>query len=134
MRVALISCVKTKLPHRARAEELYTSTLFRGSLRYARSLNVDRIFILSAKYGLLDLDDEIEPYEETLKRKSAGVLRRWADSVLDELTKRTNLKTDHFVVLAGLPYRRFLTPRLASFEVPLEGMGMGAQLKFYTEL
>ena len=36
------------------------------NLKFAKSLNPDNIFILSAKYGLIDLDEEIEPYDKTL--------------------------------------------------------------------
>jgi hypothetical protein len=44
----LISCVSQKLEHRAKAKDLYVSTLFRYNLQYAMSMNADRIFILSA--------------------------------------------------------------------------------------
>ena len=66
-RVALIACVKMKLPNKAKAEYLYTSPLFKGNLQFAKTLNPDEILILSAKYGLVELYDEIEPYDVTLK-------------------------------------------------------------------
>jgi hypothetical protein len=66
MEIILISCVKKKLPHRAKAQDLYISTLFRLNLDYARSLKPDAIYILSAKYGLVSLDQAIDPYDITL--------------------------------------------------------------------
>jgi hypothetical protein len=64
--VVLLSCVKSKLTHCCRAGDMYTSPLFRKMMAYAESLRPKRIFILSAKYGLLRPDDLIEPYEQTL--------------------------------------------------------------------
>ena len=60
-KIVLISCASKKAPFKAKAEALYVSPLFVLNLRYAKSLKPDSIFILSAKYGLLDLDKEIEP-------------------------------------------------------------------------
>ena len=68
--IVLISCVSQKLSHRAKAKDLYVSTLFRLNLKYAKILNPDAIYILSAKHGLLSLEQEIEPYEQTLNRKT----------------------------------------------------------------
>lgn len=64
-KIVLIACAKNKMPHRAKAKELYRSSLFKYSLKYAELLNPDKIFILSAKHHLLDLEREIEPYDET---------------------------------------------------------------------
>lgn len=52
------------------AKDMYVSDLFKKSLEYARRLNPAKIYILSAKYGLLELDDMIEPYEITLNEMS----------------------------------------------------------------
>ena len=62
----LISCVSKKVDHAALSKDLYTSTLFKMSYRYAVSLKPDAIFILSAKYGLLLCNDVVTPYNMTL--------------------------------------------------------------------
>src|SRR5262249_14293900 len=62
--VVLISCVKSKRGQRCRAGDMYTSALFQKMMAYAQRLKPKRIFILSAKYGLLS-PDEIEPYVRT---------------------------------------------------------------------
>ncbi|MGH7950750.1 MAG: DUF6884 domain-containing protein [Limisphaerales bacterium] len=128
-KIVLISCVKKKLPHKAKAEHLYISPLFRGYLRYAKNLKPDDIFILSAKYELLELEREIEPYNSTLKEMSVVQVRAWADKVLEQLKQRADLQKDHFVFLAGEKYRKFLMPHLALSEAPLEGMSFGKQLQ-----
>ena len=65
MRVALVSCVKSKLSRPAPARELYTSMLFRG-LRTIAERDCDHWFILSAMHGLVEPWSMIEPYERTL--------------------------------------------------------------------
>jgi len=128
--IVLISCVSQKLPHRARAAELYTSPLFVGALRYARSLNPDAIYILSAKYGLLDLEAEIEPYDVTLLNMRASEVRAWAARVLAQLRLCTDPQRDHYVFLAGEKYRQYLVPHMRSYEVPMQGLSIGRQLQF----
>jgi hypothetical protein len=117
------------LPHKAKAEHLYISPLFKGYLRYARNLKPDNIFILSAKHGLLELDREIEPYNSTLKDMSSDQVRAWADKVLEQLKQQANLQSDHFIFLAGEKYRKCLMPYLAFRKVPFQGMSFGKQLQ-----
>ena len=74
-RIVLISCVSKKIGYKAKAEDLCISTLSRLSLAYAKKLKPDIIFILAAKYGLLNLDDKIEPYNKTLNDKSVNDIR-----------------------------------------------------------
>lgn len=126
--VVLISCVSKKLNHRALAAELYTSPLFRLNLAYAKKLSPDAIYILSAKYGLLRLDDAVEPYDLTLNEMGSVQVRAWAHVVIEQLQKEADLRADHFVFLAGAKYRQHLTPHLNSYEVPLEGLRIGEQL------
>ena len=40
-KIVLISCVKTKLPHKAKAKDLYISSLFRYNLKFARQIKPD---------------------------------------------------------------------------------------------
>jgi cytoplasmic iron level regulating protein YaaA (DUF328/UPF0246 family) len=129
-KITLISCVSKKLENKARAEDLYISNLFKLSLEYARKQNPDDIFILSAKYGLLALDDEIEPYDETLNTMKINQRKNWARGVVKQLKAKADLDKDHFIILAGKKYREFLTSHLKSYEIPLEGLSIGKQLKF----
>ena len=127
-KTVLISCVSKKLDHEAEAQDLYTSTLFRLNLAYARKLEPDNILILSAKYGLLELHERVQPYDLTLNDMPASEVRAWAGMVLRQLAARSDTANDHYVLLAGARYRRYLTPHLRHFEVPLEGLRIGEQL------
>ncbi|MGC9575613.1 MAG: DUF6884 domain-containing protein [Desulfobacterota bacterium U4-17] len=115
--IVLISCVSKKLPYRARAKDLYVSSLFRATLQYALTFSPDRIFILSAKYGLLQLNDEIDPYNVTLKNMSVRERKNWASRILQELRRYCDLERDHFIILAGNRYREYLLPYLTSYDI-----------------
>jgi hypothetical protein len=116
-RVFLIGCSKTKLDHAAQAQHLYRGHLFKLSLAYAQNMAPDAIFILSAKYGLLELDTEIEPYDQTLTK--IAQVRSWAEQVVAQLGLLTNLKEDNFIILAGTRYYQFLLPHLPHHEITL---------------
>ncbi len=131
--VVLISCVKKKVPYRAEAKDLYVSPFFKLNLRYARSLNPDAIFVLSAQHYLVGLEEELEPYERTLNRMPSERVKQWADSVLVQLSKVADLQNDRFVFLAGERYRKYLIPHLPNHEVPLQGLGIGKQMRFLKE-
>lgn len=132
-KIVLISCVSKKLNHKATAKDLYISPYFKYNFKYARSLQPDKIFILSAKYGLLSLENEIEPYEKTLNNMSSKDINEWANSVINQLQKVSDLDKDEFVFLAGNNYRKFLLPHITHYKIPMEGLGIGKQLKWLKE-
>lgn len=125
--IVLVSCVKRKHPYRAQAKDLYDSTLFRAQRAYAEHFG-DQWFVLSAKYGLLDPEVEIGPYEETLKTASGQQKRLWSERVFADLQKHTR-PTDTVIITAGEDYCRYLVPLLAGrgYEVrrPIKGVTMG---------
>jgi hypothetical protein len=129
-RVVLISCVSKKLPHAAPAKDLYVSSLFRFCLRYAKTLKPDAIFILSAKYGLVALDQPLEPYNDTLNTKRDTEIRQWAQGVLQQLRSKIDPEQDTVIFLAGEKYRRHLIGQIRHTEIPLVGLSIGRQLQF----
>ena len=132
-RIVLISCASKKQAGKAKAKNLYSSPLFRLSLAYANSLNPDKIFILSAKYGLLELEQEIEPYNLTLNSLKDNEIKIWAEKVLEQLRKEADLENDEFIFLAGEKYRRYLIPNIKNYKIPMQNLGIGKQLKFLKE-
>jgi len=132
-KIILISCVSKKLNQKSKAQDLYISPFFQKNLQYAKSLNPDKIFILSAKYGLLRLNEEVEPYEKTLNKMTSNEIREWANSVLDQLQKVSDLNKDELIFLAGNNYRKFLLPHINNYKIPMIGLGIGKQLKWLTE-
>ena len=131
MRVVLIGCSSTKLQteEKVEATKLYNSTLFKYSLKYAHSLNPDKIFILSALHGLVKPDDMIGPYNYSLLDMSRFMRQMWATDILSNLTKEgCNLSEDEFVIIAGQRYREYLLPSLQNVSIPLNGLNIGEQL------
>lgn len=129
-KVVLVSCVSKKLDGKHRAEELYVSPLFRFNLAYAKLMEPDSIFILSAEYGLLELDDEIDCYNKTLNKMKINERKIWGERVLEDLRGKVSLDKDEFIFLAGKRYREFLTPSIKFYDVPMRGLGIGKQLSF----
>lgn len=129
-RFILIACAQKKLARPAFVCDLYTSPLFKMSVAYAETLRPRTIFVLSAKYGLLQLHDIRAPYERTLNTMSSAAVRTWSKRVLMQLRDKTNVKKDEFVFLAGERYRKFLVPHLRNTRVPLAGLTIGKQLQF----
>ena len=72
---------------------MYQGQLFKKSYLYAIKLNPDKIFILSAKYGLLELNDIIEPYNITLNNTPNAIIKNWSEKAIQQLkNKNINLK------------------------------------------
>jgi Family of unknown function (DUF6884) len=85
-------------------------------------LNPDAIFVLSAKYGLVGLKQEVEPYDLTLNRMAVREVKQWADRVVDQLGDVSDLRRDRIVLLAEERYRKYLLPHISHYEVPLRGL------------
>jgi hypothetical protein len=132
MRVALVSCVKSKQNQPAPAKDLYTSPLFQNLRKYAEDNN-DRWYILSAEHGLVDPDQILAPYEKTLNNARKDERLAWGRRVQGRLEAVLPPGAE-VIMLAGERYRENLVPFLKSrghkVSVPLEGMPFGKQLQY----
>lgn len=125
MKIALISCTSKKKTYKCKASELYSeSPRFALAYNYAKK-NSDKVYILSAKYGLVSDDEIIEPYNETLKDKSVEERKKWSENVLKNLESKFSLEDDEFLILAGVKYNEYLLPCINKYELPLKGKRMG---------
>ncbi len=129
-KIVLISCVKEKLKIPAKAKDLYISDLFKKSYRYAQLLKPDNIFILSAKYGLLEPEQIIEPYNETLKDKSSTEIKEWSRRVISELDEKIDIDKSEIIILAGSKYYKYLLPYIKNYKLPLGTLPFGSRLSF----
>lgn len=132
--IILISCVSQKRAHKSRVRDLYISTLFKLNLKYAEKLKPDDIYVLSAKHGLLPLNEEIEPYNQTLNEMTAAEVKAWAAEVLRKINHISDIQNTKYILLAGDKYRKYLLPSLKDCEIPLKGLRIGKQLKKLKEL
>jgi len=132
---ALISCSKSKGGHRDLARNMYVSALYRKSVLVAESWGLS-FSILSAKYGLLDPDETIEPYDLTLKGASKQFKSEWANRV-DEQIRNSIYREKHLIVLAGDDYYAPLIEagmnKPLNFFAPMQGLSLGNRLTFLNQ-
>lgn len=133
MKVVLISCGSKKSTETVQAKDMYQSALFKKSYDYAKRLNPDKIFILSAKYGLLNLDKRISPYDLTLNNMNLSERQKWAEMVINQIKKEgLDLKNDEFIILAGEKYYNNIIGdgKIVNCQLPLKGLTIGKRLQF----
>jgi hypothetical protein len=126
--VALVACTKRKIDHAAPARDLYCSTWFKLARTWAEQ-HANAWYILSAKHGLVQPDQVLEPYDAALKNQwqsnEFAVLVRTA--LLEQLPAGTTV-----VFLAGKYYWLYLGLNLQkaghTVETPLHHLGIGEQM------
>jgi len=123
--IALIQCTSKKKNYECKARELYSeSPRFKLAYELASRM-ADRVYILSAKYGLIAEDEIIEPYNETLNDKTQHERKEWANQVLIDLRRIADLNNDQFIILAGEKYIDYLLPEISHYWQPLKGKSIG---------
>ena len=123
--IVFLSCVAEKNDHRCAAKDLYISPLFQKSYAYAQQLNPDHIYILSAKYYLLELDDVISPYNLTLKDMDAESKRIWADKVVEKMKEKSIDFNEDVVFLTGTVYYQYLLDYFPNHSLPFAEAELG---------
>jgi len=78
------------------------------NLAYAQKLNPDGIYILSAKYRLMELEDEIAPYDVTLNSMRTSQIKEWASRVIKQLKAKADLENDKFILHTELTHIIYL--------------------------
>lgn len=132
--IGLISCSAQKLDYGAPARELYSSALFRKSLAYAEP-RCSASYVLSAEHGLVELDQQLEPYNTRL----GGKREAWARGVADALVARIS-RAETYLLLAGAAYADPLVAALRTrghrghIRQPLQGLEIGERLRWLTEV
>lgn len=84
MIAVVLACGAQKLPTPAPALELYTGPLFASARRWALSIAPrSRIFVLSAKHGLVEGDQVLEPYDQRLEKPTRATVDRVGDQAVE---------------------------------------------------
>jgi hypothetical protein len=133
-KIVLLSCTKSKTPYKAPAQELYSaSPMFQKTLEYGKTLKPDKMFILSAKHHLVNLNQELAPYDLTLKDFNKDEKERWGEEVYKEMKQRgINPEKNKFIFLAGSEYIKPLLKYIpeSNIENPMGGRRFGERLKW----
>lgn len=114
----LISCCAKKRAYGNYAELLYDSDGFKTRLAYARLLNPDGIYVISALHHVIPLTEFIEPYDVCLKDFSTAEKIEWAQLCLSQLRDISDLQNDKYIILAGKDYYEELVKGLNYYEIP----------------
>jgi uncharacterized HhH-GPD family protein len=131
----LLGCVKTKLPSPAPAKDLYISALWHKRRAYAE-VSGQPWRILSAKHGMLDPDEVIEPYDLHLASQTSEYQRAWSTTVAEAvLALLRQLGLSSVEIHASSAYVLGLRPLLRDAGVrviwPFEGRRQGEHLQWY---
>jgi len=106
--VVITGCTKTKMGYdstiKAKAADMYQGRLFKAVKRFSESKGFP-LMILSAKYGLVSLDEVIEGYEKTLRKTDdVDAIRQKVNEQMPKILPRF----EKVLVIAGEMYRKLL--------------------------
>jgi hypothetical protein len=134
--IGLVACSSRKLGRAATARELYESPLFKLSLADAER-TCTAVYVMSAKHGLVHLDETIEPYDVKLGERGWRDRWQWARTLLDRLETLHPEQPD-IAIYGGRLYVDPIRTEAANpnarwsgaFSEPLEGLQIGERLRF----
>ena len=102
--LVIISCGKAKDKRPQPAAQLYTSAYFKVMLKFALCMTTpENIRILSAKYGLLKLNQVVEPYELRVGEPNTITLNTVKDQARDQ-----GLLNEQVYAVCGSDYARII--------------------------
>jgi hypothetical protein len=131
--IVLIGCGNKKRQVRSKACELYTGTYFKMKLAYANKLAPDSIYILSGKYGLIDINAEIDTYDVKVSKNKIEN-KKWAMYVFDQIKLIEKINECNFIFLAGIDYYKNIIQHINNFSIPMKEVGgIGNQQRWLKE-
>lgn len=135
-KIGLMATARKKAHSPAPVTDFYQSPLFIKSLHYAERA-YDRFYFYNAKDGLLFPDKIMKPYDVSIRTFTHRQRIVWGKHVIDSLSDYEDLNSVSLYLHGGRIYRNYLEPELIQagipFTVPLEGLSIGKQLRWYDE-
>ena len=119
--IAVITCGDSKRQGVHKAKDLYVGPFFKMCLKYAQSIMPnDKIYILSAKWGLLKLDQEIENYNVKMGDPGSVLV-----STLIIQSQELGIKDEAIIGVAGARYVSIMKKVWSEGKYPLTGLSLG---------
>lgn len=117
------------------ARDLYAaSALFKKTLKYAEQMKPDKIYILSDKYNVVELNELRGNYDKDLRKESLQERKKWAQDTLEQLQKKgCQLEKDTFIFLTGEIHYENLIPSMRKHQEPMKGLKIGEKLHWLNE-
>lgn len=139
-RVILVGCGRKKaLCSLCPARHLYLGNVFKARAAYAEADGVPW-WIISAKHGLLYVDQMIRPYDVSMESMRPCIRAAWGRAVVSDLVnalRKANVIPTVVEIHAGAKYVSAVRPpaESAGLEIttPLAGLGIGKQLRWYID-
>jgi len=128
--IAVVACGSKKIHGVHRARDLYTGAYFRLCLRYALSrFRSERIYILSAKYGLIGIDEKIGSYDIKMGEPGSVTVAKVTAQAMDRGLSRLMV-----IAIGGKRYVDICRQVWPLTFSPLKNGGrMGLQMKWLKE-
>lgn len=127
-KIALISCTSSKKDYECEAKELYSNSLaFRLEYEIASKI-AEKVYILSAKHGLISPNTVLAPYNYTLINKPKSVKVKWSNTVLNQMKQEVSLENDEFIIFTGKDYYGYLLSSMKNYWLPLKGIRQGERI------
>jgi hypothetical protein len=133
--IALIGCSGPKLKSRAKARNLYTSQLFKATLKLAERWH-DVVYVISAEHELVALDQLVAPYDKTMSDIAKEWKIIWGNRVWMSILDRHQKVDRQIYIYAGKDYARPIMNagfHQATFHEPLAKMQIGGRLRWLNE-
>lgn len=89
----------------------------------------EEFYVLSGKYGLLCMDDQISYYNTYLGAFTEKQKRAWADMVVEQLSQKFDLHSTEFVIFAGDSYSKYIKQRLNCIVLKFNGRNITFEVK-----
>ena len=126
-------CGSAKLDHKAPAGELYVGPYHRSCRDAADALTAEggTVLILSARYGLVTLDQEIEPYDLRMGQLGSVTVEQLREQARDLGADAA----ENVIILGGEAYTNAALQVWPQAATPLAGLsGMGYQRQYLAEV
>lgn len=122
--IAIMSCGSKKGKEACPAIDLYKGVLFMKHRQWAEAF-CDEIWIISAKYGLIQSSKVIDPYEISLKDFKKKDRDRWGSHVANQIRAKIP-KTEKLFFLAGAIYYEPIIRKIPhQYEIPFKNYILG---------
>lgn len=124
MRVFIIPCGSKKQDKACQAQEMYLGGYFKANLEFAKK-QTPHVYILSAKYGFLRLEQIIEPYNLHMANSTLS------NEMLRQQASMLGILNETPFVLGGENYINKCAQIFPQIRrVMPKGLGMGKQISF----
>ncbi len=129
----IIPCGSAKLNHKAPAGELYVGPYHRSCREAADALTAEggTVLVLSARYGLVTLDQEIEPYNLRMGQLGSVTVEQLREQARDLGVDAA----ENVIILGGEAYTNAALQVWPQAATPLAGLsGMGYQRQYLAQV